>query len=326
MLIQRTDQHRYIDIRNHDYVRYYVLFHACKLQDNIPGVKGIGEKTAAALLKHFHSVPDMYRRLGLIGLPQLPPHLTNALPTSQLVKAHMLTVMPKHVLDAAVTELSVCFGGSETKAATALARLYMCGYDNICLYKHLVTLKDDVDIEQIVLHSTSTSDVVDRYKSKVEVIAATADLPQTHESSAQVQGLVCAMQDVLLDRAADADTVDDNAADVNAGSNSDGNGSGGNGSGGVGARTTLSGVHGAVPKLTTDYFRYRGERGAHAEALTAAQPPVTAASTPAAVKKHKKAAQQRSAAEVEALLQDISPALAAPLRLLREQYHRLPKD
>ncbi len=38
--------------------------------DNIPGVAGIGPKTAAALLGHFESVEELYRRLGEVeGLP-----------------------------------------------------------------------------------------------------------------------------------------------------------------------------------------------------------------------------------------------------------------
>jgi hypothetical protein len=62
--------------------------------------------------------------------------------------------------------------------------------------------------------------------------------------------------------------------------------------------------------LTTAHFRYTGERGPHAHTLTAGRD-------------SSGAPRVRSAAEVEALLHEISPALAAPLRLLREQYHKL---
>ncbi len=38
--------------------------------DNIPGVEGIGRKTAAALLAHFESIEDLFRRLEVVeGLP-----------------------------------------------------------------------------------------------------------------------------------------------------------------------------------------------------------------------------------------------------------------
>lgn len=194
------------------------------MQDNIPGVKGIGEKTAAALVRQFHSVSEMYSTLGLTTAPPLPAALAGEAPKSALVKAELEKALTKEGVERAVDLLAPCFDGSKAKAATALARLFMCGYENVCLYKQLVTLREDLDIEHIVLHSGSHSDTLNRYKPQddvgsagsgsvecevggedgnaVDVIAATADLPMTSvASSAQVKGLVSAMEDVLLDHA-----------------------------------------------------------------------------------------------------------------------------
>lgn len=273
------------------------------IQDNIPGVKGVGAKAASALLSHFHTVPEMYAKLGLVGLPPVPAELAQAAPSSPALKAHVEAVMTTERRELALAELMDCFEGSRTKAITALNKLYLCGYDDIMLYRSLVTLREDLDIEAIVLHGASASNKVDRLKVAVpvEVMAATADLPHTPASSAQVQGLVTAMEDVLVDHppplVAEAQT------------------------GGV--ENSQSRSTSAAGKLTTAYFRYRGEPGAQ---------PVY--STTPSKKKKKKGEKEvtapdiepRSAQEVQDLLLDISPALAAPLQLLREQYRWFPRD
>jgi hypothetical protein len=195
------------------------------VQDNIPGVKGIGEKTAAALVRHFGSVTQLYASLGLTDAPPLPAALAGESPKSALVKAALEKSLTKEGVERAVALLAPCFDGSKAKAATNLARLYLCGYQDICLYKQLVTLREDLDVENIALHSGGHSDTLNRYKQRgaevpqgnvgsggcevggedgslVDVIAATADLPMTTiASSAQVKGLVSAMEDVLVDHA-----------------------------------------------------------------------------------------------------------------------------
>lgn len=256
----------------------------------------MGEKSAAALLKHFHSAPEMYRKLGLTGLPAVPKELQGEAPTSQLLKAHISTVMTAHLMEAAIDELALCLGG-RTKAATMLNRLYLCGYDNVCLYRELVTLKEDMDIEEIVLRGANESDKVDRFPShRAEIVAATADLPQTPPgSSSEVHNMVAAMQDILLDPVAATQPPQRKKM----------------ASHGTATRGRM--------KLTTAHFRYRGERGAHPAGLT-----TTAHSTQGVDGRSGTA--ERTSEEVEALLQGISPALTAPLQLLRQQYHKLYQD
>jgi len=43
--------------------------------DNIPGVKGVGEKTATALIQQFGSIDEMYRRIDEISKPKLKENL-----------------------------------------------------------------------------------------------------------------------------------------------------------------------------------------------------------------------------------------------------------
>lgn len=290
------------------------------MQDNIPGVKGVGAKAAAALLHHFHSVPEMYEKLGLVGLAPVPAELAEASPSSPLLKAHVEEVMGKEKVEHALAQLMVCFDGSRAKAVTALNKLYLCGYENIVLYRQLVTLKEDIDIEAIVLHGASASNKVDRLlKVKVpvpvEVMMATADIPQIPaSSSAQVHDLVTAMEDVLVDHS----TTSLLNGEEQAGRSNDNLHA-------EGSNVSESGVSAGATRLTTAYFRYKGERGAQV---------VPSPSTPAKSGKKKKGTKDvpaveiepRSAEEVEALLMEISPALAEPLQLLRQQYHKLPKD
>ena len=276
-------------------------------------MKGVGAKAAAALLKQFNSIPELFSKLGLVGVSPAPAELAEVKPASAAFKAHLESVLGAEKLEHAVTLLMPCFDGSRAKATSALGKLYLCGYDAICLYKELVALKEDINMEEIVLRDASTSDKIDRLRisygqrksaAGLEVLEATADLPQTHASSAQVHGIVQAMEDVLLDRTEAASVPDAPVAEKSA--------------------------MNSVSKLTTAHFRYRGERGAQA-GLTSATPAV---SSPSWKKKGAVSAaeapgsgmQLRTSEEVEALLTEISPALIAPLQLLRQQYHRLPKD
>ena len=248
-----------------------------------------------------------------MGISPAPAELAEVKPASAAFKAHLESVLGVEKLEHAVTLLMPCFDGSRAKAISALGKLYLCGYDAICLYKELVTLKEDINMEEIVLRDASTSDKIDRLRisygqrksaAGLEVLEATADLPQTHASSAQVHGIVQAMGDVLMDRTDTTRVLDSPVAE----------------------KSAMNGVS----KLTTAHFRYRGERGAQA-GLTSSTP---AAASPSQKKKGAVSAaavpaagvELRTSEEVEALLSEISPALMAPLQLLRQQYHRLPKD
>ena len=43
------------------------------------------------------------------------------------------------------------------KASTVLAKLYICGHENLLLYRQLVTLKDDLEISEILHYSDSVT-------------------------------------------------------------------------------------------------------------------------------------------------------------------------
>jgi hypothetical protein len=88
-----------------------------------------------------------------------------------MVKAALEQDLGREGIDKATELLKPCFGGSKARALTALTRLYQCGYENVCLYKELVTLREDLDIERIVLHSGSHAESLNRYRSQPPVAA-----------------------------------------------------------------------------------------------------------------------------------------------------------
>jgi hypothetical protein len=88
-----------------------------------------------------------------------------------MVKAALEQDLGREGIDKATELLKPCFGGSKARALTALTKLYQCGYDNVCLYKELVTLREDLDIERIVLHSGSHAESLNRYRSQPPVVA-----------------------------------------------------------------------------------------------------------------------------------------------------------
>ena len=236
--------------------------------------------------------------------------------------------------------MSECFEGSTTRAATVLARLYICGYENICLYKQLVTLREDLSIENIVYHTGSHVEKVNRYLTnqdnnsssssssisstntgsteleREQLIADTADLPMTTVvNREQVQHIVAAMHDILLQ---DAPSNSESSSTSTAST-----------TGKCVCKYAFYipfmcsnptfcvytiGVNGeGTEKLTTSHFRYTGERGVHTHTLTG-----TTTST--------SIGKVRTAVEVEKLLSEISTGLLPPLQLLREQYHKLHRD
>ena len=124
----------------------------------MPGVKGIGEKTAALLLSYFHTVDKLYGKLGLIDLPPVPENMKNLPPTSKELQSHLKDAVTPQIYETALLELEKCFdlaGAKSKKAATLLSRLYLCPYKTVLLYKQLVTLKDNLEVEDFVLATES---------------------------------------------------------------------------------------------------------------------------------------------------------------------------
>lgn len=130
-------------------------------------MRGIGEKVAAAILSEFETVDALYEKLGLTGVAPVPESLAEALASSAELRAELEKALGKEGVEHAVSLLQPCFDGSKARALTALARLYQCGYQNVQLYKQLVTLREDLDIERIVLHSGSHAESLNRYRGRL---------------------------------------------------------------------------------------------------------------------------------------------------------------
>lgn len=113
--------------------------------DNIPGVKGIGAKTATALVQHFGGIESMYAALHLRSVPPCPEELMLLSPTSKLVSEHLQELLGDKMPEA-IAELEKALKNASGKPATVLARLFMCGFANVSLYKYLSTLRSDVKI------------------------------------------------------------------------------------------------------------------------------------------------------------------------------------
>lgn len=117
-------------------------------QDNIPGVKGIGPKVAPALIRHFGSIEEMYRRLHLSSLP-VPAEDTQALAvTDAKLTAQVKAALGKEKYAEALAELAEALKDVRAAAPSTLNRLYLCGHANALLYKEVVTLKRDLPIQE----------------------------------------------------------------------------------------------------------------------------------------------------------------------------------
>jgi 5'-3' exonuclease len=97
--------------------------------DNIPGVKGVGPKTAAALVNYFQSVENMYRQLGL--------HPVTTVETSTDIK-------PAEILVKALV-------GVKSSPANILKKLQTTSYEDVKLYRELCMLDGNIDIAPMTI-------------------------------------------------------------------------------------------------------------------------------------------------------------------------------
>jgi 5'-3' exonuclease len=142
--------------------------------DNIPGVKGIGPKTAAALVSHFGSVADMYTRLRLgggeaaadgdgAGAIDVDAYLAQVAPPAKAKRGKkaavaaaaaeaaltgdgtVATVAPSTVA-AALAEMEASLVGVRAGGVATLKKLAACRAQDVALYRRLVTLRPDVPL------------------------------------------------------------------------------------------------------------------------------------------------------------------------------------
>jgi hypothetical protein len=116
-------------------------------QDNIPGVRGIGPKAAVGLLNHFTHLEDMYRRLHLVGLPVLSEELKTLKPSDKVIISHLKAALTTEQFKSAIDELDRALKDVKASSISTLVKLYQCGYDELLVFKQLVTLKRDLHVE-----------------------------------------------------------------------------------------------------------------------------------------------------------------------------------
>jgi DNA polymerase-1 len=91
--------------------------------DNIPGVPGVGPKTAAELLKHFGSIDGIYSRIGEVKSARLKSALSAA---EAAVRRNQRLVRLKDVTDRVVDLPAL---RPQAMDAAALAKLFRaCGF------------------------------------------------------------------------------------------------------------------------------------------------------------------------------------------------------
>ena len=152
--------------------------------DNIPGVKGIGPKTAAALVSHFGSVADMYTRLRLgggeaaadgdrAGAIDVDAYLAQVAPPAKAKRGKkaavaaaaeaaltgdgtVATVAPSTVA-AALAEMEASLVGVRAGGVATLKKLAACRAQDVALYRRLVTLRPDVPLTPTAAASDDAS-------------------------------------------------------------------------------------------------------------------------------------------------------------------------
>ena len=195
--------------QNHSkYVKYKIPINGGIFvsQDNIPGVKGIGPKTASALLNHFKSLDNLYKKLDECPAPipnleiETPPSSTSSSTSSDseepekvkpkrtkkvkiLVESESENEIKKEVdpETAMLAELEVCLTGVRASAVTTLKKLRTCTHTEMMLFQELVTLRDDVHIYDLhgpLLESNkSGKEIIDNMMLETKKKKSKNDLP-----------------------------------------------------------------------------------------------------------------------------------------------------
>ena len=78
-------------------------------------------------------------------------------PSSKELREHLESILTTEKYKESINELKLCIK-SLTRAQTILTKLFLCGYDNVLLYKKLVTLVDELDLHDIIMNDNKFSE------------------------------------------------------------------------------------------------------------------------------------------------------------------------
>jgi 5'-3' exonuclease len=145
--------------------------------DGVPGVKGIGLKTASALVKQYLTVENLYTSLGikvnykpmasareiLANQPLLEEsiQMKSSKRTIKTIKKEILyNQLADRIInvDDAINKIAAGLQGVQVDPKSTLRKLLSCSTDELITFKKLITLDDNVPMEGINggnIHSTS---------------------------------------------------------------------------------------------------------------------------------------------------------------------------
>lgn len=125
--------------------------------DDIPGVPGIGIKTAASLLNYFKSIPNMVQELGLVDVER-PSDEEDFLSeprsqksTKEYYRQELRKAMGKDEHEKAVNKMTEALIGTRANPETTLAIIYGCGVEKLMFYRDLVTLRSNLTVSDMLL-------------------------------------------------------------------------------------------------------------------------------------------------------------------------------
>lgn len=186
--------------------------------DNIPGVKGIGPKIAAALIKHYGTVDNIYAKLGISQMKK-KNDAGETLESSQetcldnnnnedmkneeidegVVKKRKKKVAKvdkdlEHIdakqLENALKQLEECLQSIKATPNSILKKLLASEFEELTLFQHLFKLRSDIKLAGLHEESGQSSRILnpvkDKYVDKTDIFPFETLLLQEDQSTEQL--------------------------------------------------------------------------------------------------------------------------------------------